>query len=163
MLIKYQAVERIENSAWDVACIFASHFLTAALAAAFLYAGAHIRQFIVTLFCCLLFLLTIAANSIVINTAYYMNNPGQLDFQREQYYREHGIVQTPAETQEPTEGEEEESDRWTTYAASALVHCCYEYGEDSDTTPCFADRLLADSGFLLREKPDEDYADRGYF
>lgn len=144
------------------ACIFASHFLTAALAAAFLYAGAHIRQVIVTLFCCLLFLLTIAANSIVINTAYYMNNPGQLDFQREQYYREHGIVQTPAETQEPTEGEEEESDRWTTYAASALVHYCYEYGEDSDTTPCFADRLLADSGFLLREKPDEDYADRGY-
>lgn len=162
LLIKYQAVERIESSAWDVACIFASHFLTAALAAAFLYAGAHIRQVVVTLFCCLLFLLTIAANSIVINTAYYMNNPGQLDFQREQYNREHGIVQVPAETQEPTEGEEEEADRWTTYAASALVHYCYEYGEDSDTTPCFADRLLADYGFLLRERPDEDYADRGY-
>lgn len=166
LLIKYLAVERIESSAWDVACIFASHFLTAALAAAFLYAGAHIRQVVVTLFCCLLFILTIAANSIVINTAYYMNNPGQLDFQLEQYYKEHGIAQTPAETQEiPQETtKEEEADRWTVYAASALVHYCYEYGEDSDTgdTPCFADRLLADYGFLLREKPDEDYAGRGY-
>lgn len=164
LLIKYQAVERIESSVRDVVCIFASHFLTAALAAAFLYAGAHIRQVVVTLFCCLLFILTIAANSIVINTAYYMNNPGQLDFQVEQYYKEHGIAQTPAETQEPTEGEEEEAGRWTAYAATALVHYCYKYGggSDTDTTPCFADRLLTDYGFLLRERPDEDYAGRGY-
>ncbi len=149
-----------KSAEWVVLSLFTLHFVLAALAATWLYIGAHAKHILVLLLCFILFLATLIANlfgTMLIADQHY----GQLDntyTEDTEPIREAAPYEDFSPSEYPDEPEEEDDTEWIGLVGHSIVHYCNEYGGNtaSDFSISFIDRILYDFLDIQNtEFPDE--------